>query len=66
AGLGYLLFLVFSYDIVVSVFTKEPAALYIVLSGLYFAALGLRAWELILSRARTASTEALTTAAGNQ
>lgn len=50
AGTGYLLFVVFFYDIVVSIFTKQPAAVYVALAALYYAALLLKGYVLVKNR----------------
>lgn len=41
-GTGYLLFFVFVFDILVSVFTKSPQEVYVTLSALYFLALAIK------------------------
>lgn len=50
AGAGYLLFVVFFYDIVVSIFTKQPAGLYIALATLYYVALMLKGYVFLKKR----------------
>lgn len=51
-GMSYLLFAVFFYDMVYSIFTKQPAWIYGLLSSLYYGALVFRVFVFVRKRRR--------------
>lgn len=54
-GMLYLMFVVFFYDIILSVFTKPATPLYVAFAVLYYAALGLRIAAYYKTRSATAN-----------